>query len=241
MHPSALARCRPAVAAALALVAIGCSRPPPLLADAAALTQAQRALAALPEFAGRAPQVHAAALFHDDDIEIAIVDPGDARTLHTYRYRQGRWRREDAMGHSCAQWRDALGENNDDLALQRIDFATAARVRANWYERARGVPGALADPDYDRLSGVWFYTRDHRRSVGRGNDGAADSDAPPGGGRGSDEPGSDQRDRVAPGPGERDDGERGQWSTGPISGQGGVGYQIEFGIDGSVRRFERLR
>nr|WP_175429324.1 hypothetical protein [Lysobacter enzymogenes] len=38
-----------------------------------------------------------------------------------------------------------------------------------------------------------------------------------------------------------DPSERGQWSTGPISGQGGVGYQIEFGIDGSVRRFERLR
>lgn len=222
MRRSALARCRCVAVAALALAAIGCSQPTPLMADAAALAQARRALAALPEFAGRAPHVHAVALFHDDDIEIAIVDPGDAQTLHTYRYLRGRWQREGAMGHNCAQMRGALGANNDDMALERIDFATAARVRANWYAKARSVPGALADPDYDRLSGVWFYTRDHRRLAERGN-GGPDSD------------------RGAPGPDADGDDDRGEWSTGPISGQDGIGYRIEFAIDGSVRRFERLR
>jgi len=208
-----------AAVAALALAAAACSRPPPpLMADAAALTRAQRALEALPQFAGRAPQVHAAALFHDDDIEIAIVDPDRADTLHTYRYQDGRWQRGDAMGHTCALWTDALGKKTDDLALDRIDFATAARVRANWYERARGVPGALADPDYDRLSGVWFYTRDYSRIAERGVASSGD----------------------APGPGQRDAGDRGEWSTGPIAGENGIGYRIKFAIDGSVRRFERL-
>lgn len=196
------------------------------MADAAALTQAQRALAALPEFAGRAPQVHAAALFHDDDIEIEIVDPRHAETLHTYHYRQERWQRGDAMAHSCVQWPSPVGDKLDDLALDRIDFATAARVRANWYQRARGVPGALADPGYDRLSGVWFYTRDHSRLAERGRD------EPKGG-----KPGG-----AAPSPADRDDADdRGEWATGPISGQDGIGYEIKFAADGSVRRFERLR
>lgn len=195
-------------ATALAVVAAACSRPPPLMADPAALAQAQRALSALPEFAGRAPQVHSAALFHDDDIEIALVDPADAAALHVYRYRQGRWRREDTMQHGCEAWRRSPGHKSDDLPLARVDFAAVAKVRANWYERARTVPGALADPEFDRLAGVWFYTRDYRESRERG--------------------------------GARGDAGRGQWSTGPITGQDGAGYRIEFDIDGSVSRFERL-
>lgn len=167
MPTSQLIGSRIAIAAALALVAAACSRPTPLMADPAALAQAQRALAALPEFAGRTLQVHAAALFHDDDIEIAIVDPAHADTLHTYLYHQGRWQRGNTMAHICVRWQRSTGLKSDDLALDRIDFATAARVRANWYERARGVPGALADPEHDRLSGVWFYTRD---SGERGDD-----------------------------------------------------------------------
>jgi len=225
-RPGLLPRLRPLAAAALALAAIACSRTPPLMADAAALTRAQSALAALPEFAGRAPQVHSAALFHDDDIEIAVVDPGDDALLHLYRYQQRRWQREESMQHTCVTLRRSPQQRSDDLALDRIDFATAARVRANWYQRARGVPGALADPEYDRLSGVWFYTRDHSRIVERGRGG-------PKGGR----PGA-----AAQSPAERDDADdRGEWSTGPISGQDGIGYEIKFAADGSVRRFERLR
>lgn len=220
-----LPRLRPLAAAALALAAIACSRAPPLMADAAALTQAQQALAALPEFAGRAPQVHSAALFHDDDVEIAVVDPGDDALLHLYRYQQRRWQREESMQHTCVTLRRSPQQRSDDLALDRIDFATAARVRANWYQRASGVPGALADPEYDRLSGVWFYTRDHSRIVERGRDG------PKGG----------KPDGAAPSPDEHDAEDRGEWATGPISGQDGIGYEIKFAADGSVRRFERLR
>lgn len=223
MHGSPLVRFAAAVIVGLAATA--CSRPPPLMADAAALVQAQRDLAALPQFAGRAPQVHSAALFHDDDIEIAIVDPGDDAVLHLYRYQQRRWQREESMPHTCVTLRRSPQQRSDDLALDRIDFATASRVRANWYERASGVPGALADPEYDRLSGVWFYTRDHSRIVERGHDGPDDGKA----------------DAVASAAGRSDGAEdRGEWSTGPISGRDGVGYEIKFALDGSVRRFERL-
>lgn len=224
MHGSPLARF--AVAVVVGFVATACSRPTPLMADAAALAQARRELAALPQFAGRAPQVHSAALFHDDDIEIAVVDPGNDAVIHLYRYRQRRWQREESMPHTCATLRRLPQRQGDDLALDRVDFATAARVRANWYQRASGVPGALADPRYDRLSGVWFYTRDHSRIAERGRDG-------PDGGK---------ADGVASAAG-RGDGadDRGEWSTGPISGRDGIGYEIKFALDGSVRRFERLR
>ncbi len=226
--PTAQPAClRPVLALALALAAAACSRPPPLMADAAALAEAQRALAALPEFARRPPQVHAAALFHDDDIEIALVDPADEAKLHTYRYLHGRWQREGSMEHTCALLQRLPQQQSDDLPLARIDFATVARVRANWYERARSVPGALADPEHDRLPAVWFYTHDYSAHEG-------------GAGERSAQDGSAGEDAARSG-GERDGASRGQWSTGPISGEGGAGYRIGFAIDGSVRRFERLR
>lgn len=147
-----------AFAATLALLAAACTQRAPLLADPAALAQAQRALATRPEFAGHAPLVHAAALFHDDDIEVAMVDPADAGRLHVYRYAQGQWRREDSMSHSCAAMARLPGGRSDDLPLDRLAFATAARVRASWYERARALPGGLADPDDGGLKSVWFRT-----------------------------------------------------------------------------------
>ncbi|MGO1072409.1 hypothetical protein [Lysobacter sp. CA199] len=149
---------RMTLAATMALAAAGCSREQPLMADASALARAQRSLAALPEFGGRTPQVHAAMLFHDDDIEIALVDPARAGEMHTYRYREGQWRHDGAKPHDCALGPAPRADPPRDMPLDRVAFATAAVVRGNWYARAGGVPGARKDSRSGQLSGVWYFT-----------------------------------------------------------------------------------
>ncbi|NUO74813.1 MAG: hypothetical protein HOQ32_02245 [Lysobacter sp.] len=185
-----------AVAALWALAA--CQRAPDLLQDAAALNEAQRQLAALPEWQARAPLLHSAALFHKDQIELVLVDPAQPQRMRIYNYRDGRWQHGEATEHLCPRLA-ATGLAGSDLPVAQLRFATVATISRHWYERARGVPGALDDPDYDRLTGVWFYT-DHA------------------------EPGTPR----APG-----------WATMPISGRDGATYDIEFGLDGSVRKFAR--
>lgn len=190
------------VALAVLLMAFvpACQREPRLMQDPAALAAAQRALAALPEFAGHAPQIHDVALFHDRDIELALVDPTRPKAMYIYKYEQGRWQRGERMDHICPEMK-ARGMPASDLPLAQLRFETAAVVHANWYRSARGVPGALPNPEHDRLVGIWFHT---------GRPGARNPWPP-------------------------------SWSTMPVPGKDGVSYEIEFKLDGSVERFERLR
>lgn len=193
---------RPGLAAIawLAVCASACQREPQLMQDGPALAEAQRALNALPEFAGRAPQIHGAALFHDRDIEVALVDPTQPKAMYIYRYEQGRWQRGERMDHLCPDLK-ARGLSASDLPLAQLRFETAAVVHANWYQSARGVPGALPNPERDRLVGIWFHT---------GRPGARNPWPP-------------------------------SWSTMPVPGKDDASYEIEFKLDGSVSRFERLR